>query len=539
MGQKKRPMGWLGIATLGVALASPLFVTGCRVSDHDVKRWETTERGPYKLVAVVTHDKYDLNLRTQAALSLVRMPPRGGQRKGIAFLVDKYKDEDGETREGALATLSEERRKQIVNGMAPELVKQMQQPPPPRDEKTGRLAVDPSIPYKDAAFAMLSHEPTLVGDEKTRQDITEALISWSQTGFEDRIENGSQQYGVEQIMRFLGANSVKKLPDLITDQAFRIDRMASLIADIGDEDTKRRGSEALVALAKKVNSPEWAAAQTAIVKKHNETNNQKATDEQVGVQVSKILDRRLNEEIFPAMKKVGGRASVDYLLSFAADTKNNDDRRKTALAALEGRVDKNSAADLDRVFNIAKDDAASDAIRDVAFQRLGEFPKEQIVPKLYTLFEPKKWKVRWVAASLILKTITTKGVPDFMAKLPKTPAGKMGMTEPLSYGQLIAKMEPPAGEPKPRDLVNQYLQSRDFGPKMVAIGSFYEGKKADRDALKPFEDDKTPVPKCDKEDDCQWQCDVPKAPGSKETEVKEVTTVGEVVKLCVIPSMDK
>jgi hypothetical protein len=296
----------------------------------------------------------------------------------------------------------------------------------------------------------------------------------------------------------------------------------------------------MVKLATTINSPGWVAQQTAIVQKHNaaQTPPVNATAEQVAGQVSKIQDRRLNEEIFPAMKKVGGRACVDYLLTFAADTKNPDERRRTALAALEGRVDKNSDSDLDRVFNIAKDDAASDGVRDIAFQRLGEFPKEKIVPKLYTLFEPKKWKVRWVAASLVLKTISTKGVPDFMAKLPKVNTVKMGMTEPLSYGQLIAKMEPPAGEPKPRDLINTYLQSKDFGPKMTAIGFFYEGKKADRDALKAFEEDKTPVPKCDAEDDCQWKCDVPKA-GTKETESKEVTTVGDVVKLCVIPSMDK
>src|SRR5689334_17206394 len=78
--------------------ALPVFVAGavitlagCRVSETDVKRWESTQRGPYKLVAVITHDKYPVELRTEAAMSLIRMPARGGVRQGIKFLVDKYK----------------------------------------------------------------------------------------------------------------------------------------------------------------------------------------------------------------------------------------------------------------------------------------------------------------------------------------------------------------------------------------------------------------------------------------------------------------
>ena len=106
--------------------------------ENDVKRWETTQRGPYKLVAVVTHDKYSWELRTEAAMSLIRMPPRGGVRQGIAFLVDKYKDEEGETREGALNQLPEEARRQIVDRMAPLLIKELKPPPPARTPE-GRL----------------------------------------------------------------------------------------------------------------------------------------------------------------------------------------------------------------------------------------------------------------------------------------------------------------------------------------------------------------------------------------------------------------
>ncbi|MBX3186193.1 MAG: hypothetical protein KF819_04225 [Labilithrix sp.] len=537
MGGTKRRQSF-GACALGVALAMLAgSAAGCRVAESDVKRWETTQRGPYKLIAVVTHDKYSWELRTEAAIALVRMPPRGGVRQGISLLVDKYKDEDGITREGALNQLPEDARRQIVDLMAPELIKQLEPPPPARTPE-GRMPADPTIPFKDATFAMLTHEPPLVSTDKTRQDLKAALTKWAQTGFEDRVENGAQQFGLEQMMRFLGPESVRTLPGIINENATRLDRIASLINDVGDDATKLKASEALVELAKKYNTKEWLEAQTRIVKEHNAKNNTKADENQVAAQVDKIQERRLTEEVFPAMKKVGGRPAIDYLFGYAA-ANNPAERRKLALAALEGRVDKNNPADLDRLFAIVRNEDIPDAVRDVAFHRMGEFPKEQIVPKLFTLFDPKKWKTRWVAAETILKTMTTRQVPELMARLPKTPATKMGMTEPLSYGGAIRKMEPGAGEPKPRDVIAPYLTSRELGAKLTALGYFWEGKKADHGVVQPFAEDSTPLPKCEKEDECSWSCDVPKAPGSKETEPKELKTVGEFVKHCLIPSMDK
>jgi hypothetical protein len=512
------------------------LTSACRVADTDVKRWETTQRGPYKLVAVVTHDKYSWELRTEAALSLIRMAPRGGVRQGISYLIDKYKDEEGETREGALNQLPEEARRQVVDRMAPILIAELQPPPPPHTPE-GRLPPDPTIPFKDAAFAMLIHEPPLVSNEKTRADLKAALTKWASTGFEDRIENGSQQFGLEQMMRYLGPESVKTLPGIINENAARLDRVAGLINDVADEPTKLKASEALRDLAIKYNSPGWLAEQTKVVKESNARNNIKADDNQVAGQVSKIQERNLTEAVFPAMKKVGGRPSIDYLFTYAADTKNDPERRKLALAALEGRVDKNNPNDLERIFAIARNEDNPDSVRDVAFQRMGEFPKEQIVPKLYTLFEPKKWKTRWVAGETVLKTLSsTSQVKDFLAHLPKTPATKMGMTEPLSYGGKIKQME---GDPKPKDILVPYLGTKEFGARMTAFGYFWEGKKADRPVVQGFENDPTPLPKCEKEDECSWSCDVPKAGNPKETEPKELKTVGEFVKFCLVPSMDK
>jgi HEAT repeat protein len=502
------------------ALAAAALLTsvlpGCAVSEKDVHRWETTERGPDKLVAVLTHDKYAYPLRTEAALSLVRMKPRGGKRVGLDAVVP------------ALASLGEEPRKKIVAGMTPELVKQIGQPAPARNAD-GTIPPDPSIPYKDAAFALLSHEPPLVTDED-KNALSAVLIAWVQTNFEERIENTAQGFGVEQMMRFFGAPAVKDLPKYVTEHSTKLDRIAGLVADLGDAPTKQRTSEALVALAKEIDSAAWRDKQTGLVAEANRKAGNKVSDEQLKRQVLAFQDQELTK-VFSAMKRVGGRPVIDYCLGYAGQRDASEDRRKAALAALEGRVDKTAKADIDKLYAIARDDATPDAVRDLAFNRLGELPKEQVLPKLYALFETKKWKVRWVAASLALRTLKTNELGEFLRRLPDA---KLGMSEPITYGGLIQKME---GDPKPRQAIEPFLRSKDVPSRLVALGFFYGGKKSDVGVVQPFESDTAPVPKCDPADECGWVCAVPKAPGSQEVEEKTIGTVGDFVKLCVVPSM--
>lgn len=543
MGQGKRSICFAGALRLRTAqwaavAALPFAAAGCRVNEGDVKRWEQTQRGPYKLVAVITHDKYPMELRTDAALSLIRMPPRGGVRQGIKFLIEKYKDEEGEEREGALNQLSPDTRQQLVDKMVPLLMEELKPPPPARTPE-GRLPPDPTIPFKDASFAMLIHEPSLVANEDSKKQLKGALMKWAQTGFEDRVENGAQQYGLEQMMRALGAESVKTLPSLVNENTARIDRIAGLVKDIGDDGAKAELSKQLVVLADKYNSPDWVSAQTKIVKDFNAKNNPNANDQQVAAQVDKIQERRLTEEVFPAMKRVAGKPSVDWLIKYAGDNNKPANRRKLALAALEGNLDKTNKDELDKLFAIAKNNEAPDEVRDGAFARMDEFPKEQILGKLYSVGESPKWKVRWVAFDHALKTLNVKQLPDFMAHLPRTAAAKFGQAEALGYGSTI-RSEKFEGDPKAKlDAILPFRDSKELGPKLVALGYFW-GKKDEKKYVQSHTEDKDPLPKCDADDGaCAWSCDVPKGPGSKETEPHEAKTVGDWVKVCLLPNMDK
>jgi hypothetical protein len=113
----------------------------------------------------------------------------------------------------------------------------------------------------------------------------------------------------------------------------------------------------------------------------------------------------------------------------------------------------------------------------------------------------------------------------------------MALSEPITYGAVILGMDPQGG-PKPREVLNGFLQSADLGAKLTAVGSYYTARKGEASPALALREDKTPLPKCAPDDQCGWQCDVPKAPGSQERETKIVATVGEFVRWCIEPSLE-
>src|SRR5260221_1006511 len=128
--------------TLVAVLAFGAGISGCRTTTDDVHRWANTAQGPRKLVAVLVHDKYPMDLRVEAAMTLVSMKPRAGRRIGIGNLID------------ALNSLPERERAKIVGGMVPRLEAEIRKPA----TGTPEARIDSSIAYKDAAYALLTND---------------------------------------------------------------------------------------------------------------------------------------------------------------------------------------------------------------------------------------------------------------------------------------------------------------------------------------------------------------------------------------------
>jgi hypothetical protein len=56
--------------------------------------------------------------------------------------------------------------------------------------------------------------------------------------------------------------------------------------------------------------------------------------------------------------------------------------------------------------------------------------------------------------------------------------------------------------------------------------------------MQALESDSTKAPVCETEPDCKWSCMIEK-PGTKESEAKDIATIGDYVKYCIEPEMRK
>jgi hypothetical protein len=316
--------------------------------------------------------------------------------------------------------------------------------------------------------------------------------------------------------------------------ANKLDRMSELTAELGDAETKQRASQKLVDVAKNVSSDAWIAQKRPAVEAANKQSKLTPTEDQLKGQLAQYQEEELLRT-FASMKKIGGKPVVEYLLGYVQDKGGIEKRRTAAMAALQGNLDRNSAPQAQIALGIAGDAATPDSLRDVALQRVGEFPRAMVVEKLFELFKNDNWKVRWVAASLVLKMSDTSNLPEFMTKLGQ--ADGLAITEPLSYGGLISDMK---GSTPPAEIAAKYAATgNSVAARLTALSYYYStGTAADLAKVAPFEKDGQATPKCKADaKECEWKCTVQATGGADET--KDIKTVGEFVEFCVKPAMQK
>jgi hypothetical protein len=508
-----------GRLTLVAALVLGTAATGCRTTNDDVHRWANTAQGPRKLVAVLVHEKYAMDLRIESAMTLVAMKPRAGRRIGIGNLVD------------ALNQLPEVDRTKIVSGIVPRLDDEIRKAPSGAAETRS----DTSVPYKDAAYALLTNDGGPLVTDKTQVDkLKQALTEWAQSDFSARMDDSSQAYGMEQVLRMLGSQGVKGLPTLIQLDAPKVDRISDLIADIGDQPTKLEASKRLVQMAQDINSDKWLKARTPKLEAANKASKLTPTPDQF----KKQLDQYQEEELlraFSSMKKVGQQPIADYLLTFSMDKNQSEKRRATALMALEGQIDKDNKAQVDKILTLASAEDTPDTVRDAAMRRVGEMPRKLVVERLYSMFDSKEWKYRWVAAELILKMSDSSHIDEFMSHIARVHG--MSITEPLRYGQLIGELKKVKVDPM-EAIVRYSDPKHPVTVRLSALGYYYEGGgSADLAKVERYTSDSTKVPECLPDaKECEWKCTVDAAGKQEE---KSVATVGDFVTFCVKPALTK
>jgi hypothetical protein len=534
---RRRPMKVSTLALVIAALGSALALSGCRVDENDVHRWEGTAQGPKKLCAVLLHDKYDTSLRVESALAIIRMKPRSGRRLAFTQI-----DGDAEAADpvckgslvDVLSALAPDVQKAIVGQLVTSIIVELKKPPP-AVQPGQPLPTDASLPYKDAAYAlMMADKPALITDDAQKKDLKGALTEWATVDFEHRSEARGQASTMDQVLRAVGPDSVVTLPKLMIRDARKLDSMAVLVADIGDAKTKEAASAALVEVAKWVLTEDWAKLRTKELEKSNADQKLTPTADQFKKQLELLQDDELTK-LFGSLRRVGGRPTVDFALAFAARKDQSDKRRQFAMATIEGRLDKTNPDDLKRVIEIASNGDTPDVVLDQAFRRLGELPREAVADKLLGLFKTDKWKVRRAAAATFLKMSSVKNIREFLTALPD---GKpFAMAEALTYGALLGELK----EGKPLDELKPFMTTGSGAARTSAIAYYFTyGTSAELPELTPLmvegEYGPTPAPTCDTDPDCKWICEVPKE-GAQGREQKEIKTINDFVRFCIEPAM--
>ncbi|MBI2394947.1 MAG: hypothetical protein HYV09_35585 [Deltaproteobacteria bacterium] len=546
----RRRLGRIAVVAAVAAVAAAAL--GCRVNKDDLKRWEKTVNGPDKLVAVLTHDKYERDLRVEAAWSLIEMRKRGGQAIGLTRLIEE------------LDKLPVTERREILDGVWKRLQPMVLQPIQPAGE--GRFS-DPSVVYKDATFALYTDEK-LDLDPKLRDEMTRALTEWAVgkdgdpaekrlAAFETRMDNAAQAYGVEQVLRKLGLPAATRLPKLMTAPSAiknqRLDSIARIVVDVKPAAGDKGAGEAYDKARDELSTHFADILKQTIgdgyvnaVKPEIDEALKKAPN---GKQVldnpdnyKKYMNDVRNERLtslFAIAKQVGRKPVVDVLIATAQDPKADAKHRALSLAALEGNVDTSNDAQMKAFLAIAKSDAP-DEVKLGSLNRMNAYPPDVAIKAYYDLFESPNWKVRYGGALRVLDLLArvgdrTKTNPkEFLAKLPATDKSKFALGEPSAYGDALHALPKELGA---KAALDDALKSERLGAQLTALGWYLtHGTKDDLPALAKLEADKSPVPKCKEDEECGWEkpgCPVPKAGKPDEVDYKSIATVGDYVQHCV------
>ncbi|MCH2109720.1 MAG: HEAT repeat domain-containing protein [Polyangiaceae bacterium] len=501
-----------------LAIGAITLTSGCRITEEDVHLWGRKSMGPTKLVAVLQHDKYPRNLRVESALTLTTMPPRGGRAVGMLG-TDDYP--------GLFQALSEMtagERAPIVDELAPHLIEGMGQAPS-ADQP------DPSFKYKDAAYGMLTHtEGSLVSNATTTEALNQALVGWANTDFEARMDNTSQVFGMEQVLRYLKTEGVRPLPSRITPESHKLAELTRLIDELGDEKTKVEASQQLVKVAEYVDSDAWVKQKSPSVQAANKASGIEATEKQFAQQLAAYQEEE-QRRVFAAMKNVGQKPAVNYLIAYAQNTKHAPKARAAALAALEGHLSRNDSTQAKAILDLLSNDDTPDIMRDLAANRVGEFAREEVAARLFELFKNPNWRVRATAAQLLLKTSSKTNIDEFMKELGRVRS--MALSEPLAYGPLLKEVD----QAQPAELSSQYSKpTYPVGVRLTALGYYFsEGDKDDQAQLSPYLSDRTKVPSCPKDDQqCSWTCNLVE---EGKAVARKVSTVGEFIRFCILPPL--
>ena len=392
--------------TFPIALVVLFVLAACEVTPQDIETWKGTQRGPGKIVAVLVSDKYTPELRTQAAIALFEM-----NRSDTNALQEL---------EGALGQIQPDQRAQICAGMVARIREVL--------AASAEHPTDLAVRAKDAGYVAY---PYTTGADQLA--LRQALLDWILADFNARFLLGA--HNTEKIIKAIGPPAAAALVAGITPAQLAVEKICQLIMELGDPATKLAASSKLV---------EVARAQAAI-------------------------PDGITEYVFLAMKAVGGRPVVEYILELASQDPPPEAQAASrlavsqlaGLAALEGHV---APPDADRLCTIGLNAKLDVRVRDQAFDRLEDLKNPASIARLWPLREQEDKRLRWRGGELIMAIGGRAIVPELLRKLPTGRNTEYLPEEIGGYGDRISEMNP-----VPLEAVRASLTAQSWVARLIAI----------------------------------------------------------------------
>ncbi|MCZ6805440.1 MAG: hypothetical protein O7F08_00685, partial [Deltaproteobacteria bacterium] len=415
--------------------------------------------------AVIGSDHYSDDLRTQAALAMVEMDR--SDVSGLNLLrgaLDQLRRGDPQVSE------------MIVAGMVPRLEALLAE----EAESSDNGALQVQIRAKDAAYMVISYAP-----EESRTTLTRSVVGWYSRDFEGRSLAGD--YSAEQVTRALGAEAAGMLVDALHEKMspLAMIKIAEIIGEDGDDETKERAAKRLVEIEREVEKPRFVQWLGAEIRKSLEASGEPLNDARVASVAVYNRESYINNGVLSAMKYLADQDVVSFRLLQIADTKPgaNDSkawverlngRRATALRALEGHV---SRTHLNRLLSIALDPSNSIEVRDYAFDRVGDIRSRRAIPRLWPLVQRRGCtaasctsaakldkRLRWRAGELVLSLGGPSTIKKFSQQLPIAPGIQYDPEELEGYATRMSHMTPP-----PTSTVLTLLDSQHWWNRVVGL----------------------------------------------------------------------
>lgn len=452
---------------------------GCKVTHEDVEYWKRTVKGPGKLVAVLLSDRYEVDLRTHAAVCLVEMERRdvdGVAELGRAMV----RLNEADPAAPAVITAGVTDRLIVLMNTVPEPVEGAPDPIPGADVGAAPL----QIRAKDSAYMLLEY-----AQGPARDKLIEAVVRWYAEDFASRSLAGN--YSGEQVVRALGAPAAALLVDALSAEMppQSLVKIAELIGEVGDDAAKARAAERMVEIETYMEGPEFITWMEGEIRKSYEEQEREFDPARVHGTALLTRENFINDGALPAMKFLASQPPLaERLLTIAeaAPPEGTPDalieriatRRQRALQALEGSA---TVQQLSRLLDLALNTENPIAIRDYAFDRVGDIGSSEAIDRLWPIFqsadsETMAKRLRWRAGGLILSIGGASLVPQFLQRMPARPGIQYEPEELLGYANRMAEFPEP-----PTSLLRRQLNSPQWWKRILAA-RFLETKGDSSDA---------------------------------------------------------